>query len=390
MTKSNQRINYQFPRGITPLEVEQLLLDHQNQIFGTDTETFVSTNYRRDVLSDVWASIALGTIFRNNPNAIARVWGASDKSKLDIKKFSSSPPGLTTIALAKKVRMDGEKEQIKRRKIREWLEEDQKGYPKGKTLRGDSRILLELDNNRSKKLTELSYSQLDIDHNVFRQVILEMRKELEFWLKPINYRGYRIDYVDHVSELAEYVKEIFDNAYKHGRHDESLTIGSKTSHLRFLRIRKFVVDKSFQMQLDRLRGHDPSLAKHIERTTKNKKNKAFIEVCISDFGLGIVDYFLSQRQNKQYVDTSREALLRNLLYDNLSSNTLDPAAGLGIQKALEAAKNIGAYVSLRTGEFWQTKSYARKNTSLELENRQTNELSKVAGTHWQFIWAPPV
>jgi hypothetical protein len=82
-------------------------------------------------------------------------------------------------------------------------------------------------------------------------------------------------------------------------------------------------------------------------------------------------------------------VFEELIYKNLTSNSLDPAAGHGIFNALHAARKLGAFVSIRTNEFWRAQNFAGKTTGIELKNIANQPLGKVAGTHWQFIWAPP-
>ena len=105
---------------------------------------------------------------------------------------------------------------------------------------------------------------------------------------------------------------------------------------------------------------------------------------MSDFGPGIVDGFLATSAGEAHRQRPRAELLQDLLHNQLSSKS-DPNAGLGIGNALAAAQEMGAFVSLRTAEFWLV-------TRLDKQPRlylRVGEFAKVPGTHWQLLLPDP-
>ena len=80
----------------------------------------------------------------------------------------------------------------------------------------------------------------------------------------------------------------------------------------------------------------------------------------------------------------------SLLFERLSSKGTDPAAGLGIQRALRAAAQMQAFVSVRTAEFWLAASYAEEGRAKRLIDVAGGEKrARVKGTHWQILWPQP-
>ena len=77
------------------------------------------------------------------------------------------------------------------------------------------------------------------------------------------------------------------------------------------------------------------------------------------------------------------------IYGRLTSKSNDKSAGLGIQKALDAARSMQAFVSLRTGEFWLTASFLPELPDARLTLLGTGSHPPVAGTHWQIFWPQP-
>jgi hypothetical protein len=189
------------------------------------------------------------------------------------------------------------------------------------------------------------------------------------------------------AELAKFILELFDNALTHGC--ASSTDPASNRKLRFIRFRKLVGEPSQLM--DRTRRSLPLLSTHFDKSLKlNTEWNAFIEVNISDFGKGIVDSFLASPTGEKYGSSDRSSTLSRLLHSDLTSNSLDQNAGLGIQKALEAANGLKAFVSVRTNEFWLGRSYVVNPDGIELEPLAPPGLGRVAGTHWQIIWPAKV
>ena len=111
-----------------------------------------------------------------------------------------------------------------------------------------------------------------------------------------------------------------------------------------------------------------------------------VEASVSDFGPGIVDGFLASRAGPRYNSWERARLLDELLHKNLSAKVGDPDAGRGISQALEAARAMSAFVSLRTGEFWMTMNGAAGENRLR---HRPGDHPAVIGTHWQLLYPDP-
>ena len=193
-----------------------------------------------------------------------------------------------------------------------------------------------------------------------------------------------------ISGLAEFMKELFENAYKHGRFPDSLG-GNTPRQLRYLQMRRLQQGGSAELSLaDRGHRASPILGEYISQimsTFASPHGKPFIEVNISDFGLGVLDHYLSKTSGEMRGD-DRLSLLIKLLTQDLTSNRLDPNAGLGIQKAMKAARKARAFISVRTAEFWLGQSFTTGEEALGLQPLTDETLPRVVGTHWHFIWGP--
>lgn len=115
---------------------------------------------------------------------------------------------------------------------------------------------------------------------------------------------------------------------------------------------------------------------------------ALVEASISDFGLGIVDGFQASAAGYG-PDADRLELLEQLIYGRLTSKSNDTSAGLGIQNALDAARRMNAFVSLRTAEFWMAVSFLPEKPEARLVHLGMAPHPPVAGTHWQIFWPQP-
>jgi hypothetical protein len=110
-----------------------------------------------------------------------------------------------------------------------------------------------------------------------------------------------------------------------------------------------------------------------------------MEAAVSDFGPGIIDHFLSSDRGGLFRGDDRRTVLHSLVHDTLSS-TPDPAAGRGLPNVLKAARSMGAFLSLRTGEFWIAQNFSDPAAPLLLNDIHESRLGKISGTHWQFLW----
>ena len=155
-----------------------------------------------------------------------------------------------------------------------------------------------------------------------------------------------------------------------------------------MRIRKHVANNV--AELVRRAGAFEPLAKYIRAGFKGSGQHAFLEASVSDFGLGILDHFLSSEKGERFRSTARREVLQKILLEPLSAKLIDEGAGQGLRNALHAARDMGGFVSLRAGEFWLVQSYAQPDAAIALHDVDDIRRQKVAGTHWQFFWPQPL
>jgi hypothetical protein len=174
--------------------------------------------------------------------------------------------------------------------------------------------------------------------------------------------------------ILEFLYELHANAFEHGRVDKNV---------RLLRLQKH----QYPHRNIALR-HAPELDElgcYLKAQPERPSNKLFnlVEASVTDFGRGILDGFLSTFAGRGHMQRPRDELLDALLHEQLSCKSSDPNAGLGIGRALASAREMDAYVSLRTGEFWLTMK-GQLDESPRLTFRK-GSFPKIVGTHWQLL-----
>jgi len=173
--------------------------------------------------------------------------------------------------------------------------------------------------------------------------------------------------------ILEFLYELQSNALEHGR---------ALRNARFLRLQKHLYPSRTQA-LVHAEGF-AELKEYLELQPNRPPNRPFnlLEASVSDFGPGILDGFLASFAGEVHRKRPRSQVMLELLHEQLSSKS-DPNAGLGTQNALAAAQEIGAFVSLRTGEFWLVLP-GRLHQKPELVFRN-GKFPHVPGTHWQLL-----
>ncbi|TAX34220.1 hypothetical protein [Rhizobium leguminosarum] len=339
----------------------------------------IPSAFEPDILADIWAGMLTGTLCRNH--IVKTVgWGISDAITAT-SNIATSPAFLASLSSANTIASESGAEvdsaslrrefalllhglvDVTSGKVQTLVEFDPE-YSVAPALRGGDGFA--------------EVSALD-RKRIFEQLVLEFRQKLEvaairYGVTPVNSGA--------AGDIGKFLEEIHENAHEHGSRDAS---GRTIRGTRLMRMRKHLADS--KKQLSERCGTFSALAKHIEDSfAENTKLPVLIEACVSDFGSGIVDGFLATDAGRMLQRTNRRELLEALIYDRLSSKSSDPSAGLGLQKALDAARQMGAFVSLRTGEFWLTVSFAKAGGEPKLEDVSKEALGKVAGTHWQILW----
>jgi hypothetical protein len=307
-----------------------------------------------DVFADVWVAIAVGMICRYLPNGATVVtWGSPTLAhEVHNSSFAQSLPGLVALQMARAVVTDGVQATIDGGQFERMVSLSQQGIVEA--AGGPTRTLVEFDPQQPIALA-LQDRQDGGDallnrRRLFGQLLLRFRRELE-----VAHVGRGIPPADAgaMKALGTFLSELHDNAYEHGRAVDRE--GRILRGVRYLRLRK-QIGKNRDEIISRA-GSFPPLRQYLEQTALGAGPQAVMEAVVSDYGPGIVDHFLQSRQGHSYQHVERRALLHRLLHESLTAKGLDPSAGLGIQRALRAAKELAGFVSLRTGEFWLAQSY---------------------------------
>jgi len=186
--------------------------------------------------------------------------------------------------------------------------------------------------------------------------------------------------------LTSFVFEVFQNGFRHGCRD---AVGLPIPGLRYLALRKHIAQSKADF-LERAEGFR-ELANYLEENTLSSGTSSFLEISISDHGLGIVDRFVATRPEFRLADDKIESqaeLLISIIEKSLTSNTTQSGAGRGLERALDAVRDLRGFVSLRTGRLWMYAAapVAYSNRPLSLARvGATDHLSYIAGTHFNLL-----
>jgi hypothetical protein len=382
------------PRKLLLDDVEEILrrtLQDFAQRPGIDCEVKLSSQFSGDLMLEVRVAALIGTLCRvAQGNLTIVTWGLAGSDYRELPTFARTLPGLVAVQMATAVVTDGERQELDTNRLEQMISLHQGGIVE--TQGGLTRTLAEFDPQQSRAgvlLDSLEGNSSLVRRRLFEQLLLKFRSELAIgMLQPTsrNKAWGRPDpkNVGSLGALATFLGELHDNGYEHGRF--SRQSDQRRPGIRLLRLRKHIAINKAELLS---RADSPKSLRDFVQAM-GERSLVLMEASVSDFGPGIVDHFLDCPQGRFYQSYGRRALLDRLLLDNLSAKTADPAAGLGTRKALEAAKAMSGYVSLRTGEFWLTRSFFEPSDSIELSDAVDKPLARVAGTHWQFFWPHPV
>ncbi len=373
-------------RGATISDIEDLFskLPAATEPSPDDTSILkVATHQAKDIFADIWSAMAVGTFCRHmEQNSSIIMWGISKITEpVEESKFVNSLPGLTAVQMASSVVSDGPYGELNQDYIERVISYHRRGILE--EIGGTTRTLCEFDPQQPIALAllgELPEKNVGDQRRLFRQTVLQFRSDLEIGVRN---RGLNPADAGSMRQLTTFLSELHDNSYNHGRLDSS-----NIRKIRFLRLRKHMATN--KQELARRANSIPMLQNYIENITRDDKSLAIIEASISDFGLGILDHFLRSPYGSHLANVDRAELLHKILLERLSAKGEDPGAGQGLSKALRAAKQMSAFVSLRTAEFWLGQSYLEPDATLTLQTMRDMPTARVVGTHWQFIWPQPV
>ena len=211
--------NFDFPGTIGLPECEAIIEAAANIDRSASPIVRVLSNYKSTIFGDLWVTMVLGTIFRAAPESRAVVWGLSDNHKFDAERFSTSLPGLASTFMAARLLRDQSHAELQVSEVRQWIEREQSGYVS--EIRGTDPTIIELDSTRASSLIDLTASGAEIDEKTFLNQFLQIRRELEVWAIGDDQR--KDSNKSEMRDIAVFLKELFENAYKHGR------LGGKSS-----------------------------------------------------------------------------------------------------------------------------------------------------------------
>jgi len=338
-----------------------------------------ASTFNGGILADIWAAILIGTASRRHRCDLI-AWGLKEQITPS-STFAMTPAFLTGASIASSISPEVGQE-IDRDRARRYFATRYDGLIDPGS--GASQMLVEFDPDyrnasilRSRAGPNVVAPTLRT--RMFEQLVLGFRRQLEIGASR---RGIKPSGRGAAGDLAKFLAELHENSAEHGsRGEDSKTLPGT----RFLQVKKHVANS--KQQLVERSGSFDELRSYLDAAVPDVSGPALIEASISDFGLGIVDGF-SNSPAASNIKLSRRELLDALLYTRLSSKSGDPSAGLGIQKALEAARRMSGFVSLRTGEFWLSASFAGTDPNIRLQD-VPGPHPPVVGTHWQLLWLQP-
>ena len=154
------------------------------------------------------------------------------------------------------------------------------------------------------------------------------------------------------NQLINFAYETFQNTIEHGRYTETNDL---IPGIRYFRI-KVYLDNQVRDLVRRAIGFR-ELEQFLQKPRPKWGQKRFVELTVSDVGQGITSHFLNSRIETTSLHDDRASILQKLVGGRLSSKRDISGVGLGLPNALSALKELNAFLSLRTEEFWLYRDY---------------------------------
>lgn len=385
---ANKTLNLQIKKNPSVDDCEKYLTE-LNEAKKHPIEVLIPSHYEFGGLSELWSAMLVGTACRSNSNGTMRAAGLPTLP--NNASLFDTLPGLTALQLSGILPASGDQcasaHAIFRRICGEQGGLLEVGSSSGKIADdplAHSQTIIECD---PLYRVARNYQSSPTEKNIYRfsEFLTGRRKVLEQNIAEKNLKPSDTDARD---QLLRFLTELHTNSFEYSRQKDSS--GSLLSGLRILRLAVHVARKD--ILLERLSGHE-TVSKYIDRVTNSNKKgfTGIMEASISDFGPGMLDHFLRSNRGLFYRKRDRAEVLQQLITTRLSSQHHE-SAGLGTQKAILAAQNIRALMSLRTAEFWVVKAFdteaSTSNYGFEsdLSDVQGQDRAFVAGTHWQLLW----
>jgi hypothetical protein len=325
-----------------------------------------------DLLTDIWCAILCGTLCRRADTDIVYSETGEDGAR-----FSTSLAGLVAASIASSIR-NGEGVAFDASALRHYLSVASECLvtPDSDTIQ----TLVEFDarSGASSLFERGNGTKADrlLRRQLFETQILQFRQLLDLGAPRRGSGPVRDGFA---GDLGNFLAELYENGLEHG----SLGVDGPMAGTRTLRLRTHSAGNPGEL-IERC-GPFRQLRHYVQQSFRGKDPVSLLEASVSDFGLGIVDAFQTSPAGMG-ADVDRRALLEGLIYGRLSSKSNDSSAGLGIQDALDAARRMQAFVSLRTAEFWMAVSFLSHKPDARLVHLGRAEHPRVEGTHWQLFW----
>lgn len=187
--------------------------------------------------------------------------------------------------------------------------------------------------------------------------------------------------------LSQFVYELYHNTLHHGRFGRSNTT---IPGIRYVHLKRHIGHRKDKLLSD---AQDfPELSGYLENTAPKKGTFTFLEIAISDRGIGLVDRFLLTRPDLSpgYVtqtQKTRLGVINRIIKERLSSKTNQPGAGDGLSNAMSAVARLKGFISVRSGTEWAHKDYSKcADGDYALETVSIpHPLARVAGTHYNVL-----
>jgi hypothetical protein len=353
--------------GVADIEFKMSELDRKlTRDIKSEFVAKISSDRRATFFKDIWTAMALATGLDNSQSGDVVAWGLQNWLGLsEIDGFALSHPCLLAMQRGAAISTD----RFPRERLD--VEEVQRQIFICGGVLGEKgarfRTVVELDSEfpRAAVLTDGLKAKEKFFDFVRRALF-----DLEIGARA---GGVRSNTSARAATL-EWLFELHTNGYEHARRDKSV---------RFIRLQKH----QFPSREEALKHAKamPDLLEYLMSQDERPSNRKFniVEASVSDFGAGILDGFLSTYAGEVYKDKPRIELLDKLLHEQLSCKSSDPNAGLGIRQALRAARNLDAFVSLRTAEF----SLCMQGQLAKVPRLTFQEgiFGSAVGTHWQLL-----
>ena len=248
--------------------------------------------------------------------------------------------------------------------------------------KGPTRTLIAIDPHYSTPV-ELGgpYLKKNYFHTIFRQMLHQYKHGLD---------KKSVDRHKAEHELVNFVYETFQNTVEHGRYS---SVNDIIQGIRYFRVHVYI-GNSVDGLVRRASGF-PELGTFLSRPRTRSSEKRFIELSVADAGQGIASHYLNSRPGVQSDVYDRERILQELIGGNLSSKRSMSGVGWGLPNALAALKELNAFVSLRTEEFWLYRDFTDSLRSPSLGRylypvKGVNSLARVGGTQFNVLIDFPI